>query len=351
MRVVFDALGKEQVLGNLLGKGGEGEVFALQSRPEVAVKLYHQELLQRRKGELREKIEAQIELYPALKHLPLAWPRISVFDSAGQWIGYAMGRAKGVPLRKMAHPALQKQVFPKLGRCEIATRLIRLLEVVQTLHRHGVMLGDVNLGNVLVVPENPAEVWLIDCDSMQVKAANGQHFPCPVGTPEFSAPEHQPGRGGASFVEVIRTPESDTYSLAILMFQCFMLGRHPFDQVDGKSPAHNMLKGDFPYGRNGIRPGTSGSIPAGPWYVIWSWLSFNLKNNFCTTFCEGGADPSLRTPIADWIKCLKQYQYAINNPEYGGLVDELRPSFAKPSKGVDGISVPAVSVSRSRFSL
>ena len=142
---VFDAGNRGQRLGAELGRGGEGSVHALVDRPDLAVKLYALEKLHARGPELRRKVEAQIALWPALQHQPLAWPRLSVFDADEQWIGYAMRRGAGQPLRKLAHPSLSAKYFPGLTRRFITGSLLELLACVQTLHGQGIHLGDVNL--------------------------------------------------------------------------------------------------------------------------------------------------------------------------------------------------------------
>ncbi|MBE9610831.1 protein kinase domain-containing protein [Chitinilyticum piscinae] len=344
---VFDPQGVPQQLAAQLGEGGEGAVYRLQVRPDVAVKVYHPDVLARHGVALRGKIEAQVALFqhiPALQQLPLAWPRLSVFNEAGEWVGYAMKAAEGVPLKKLAHPVLQKQVFPGLTRRQITRRLISLLGTIEVLHQYRIFVGDINLNNFLTEPGKDDTVWLIDCDSMQVFDEQGRHFPCRVGVAEFTAPEHQK----QSFDTVVRTAESDVYSLAILVFQCFMLGRHPFDQIDGGTPVQNMRKGHFPYGKTGIRPGMPGGIPPGPWYLQWSWLSFKLKNALCVTFREGGLQPTQRPRVRDWLKLLKEYEYSISNG-LGGLCDELRPPLPKSQAGISQ-TAPGLSNSRPVFS-
>ena len=97
------------------------------------------------------------------------------------------------------------------------------------------------------------------------------------------APEHH----GANLKVVDRTPESDLFSLAILMFKCLMLGRHPYDSVGGGDVQENLRRGHFPYGTGGAAPGFQGAIPNGPWYLIWSHLSFDLKTLLIRTFTDG----------------------------------------------------------------
>jgi DNA-binding helix-hairpin-helix protein with protein kinase domain len=318
---VFDAGNRGQRLGAELGRGGEGSVHALVDRPDLAVKLYALEKLHARGPELRRKVEAQIALWPALQHQPLAWPRLSVFDADEQWIGYAMRRGAGQPLRKLAHPSLSAKYFPGLTRRFITGSLLELLACVQTLHGQGIHLGDVNLNNFLCDPAT-GRITLIDCDSFQV-ATRQAFFPCPVGSQESTPPEHL----GQDFARIRRTAESDAFSLAIMIFQCLMLGRHPYDSVGGCNPVDNLREGHFPYGEGGTRPGSQGAIPEGPWYLLWSHLSGGLKAAFIRAFRDGAHDPQARPGVAEWHKLLKQYLYSIGQ---GWLTDELRPAAPKP---------------------
>lgn len=334
---IYDQNRQPQMLGQRLGGGGEGEVYRLQQRPDLAVKVYHADKLATQGKVLREKIDAQIALYHAnadLRNLPLAWPRLAVFNEKGEWIGYAMKAVQGIPMSSLAHPIQQREKLPSLTRRGIVRRLRPLLDCISTLHRHGVFIGDINLNNFLIEPACENNVWFIDCDSMQVRGANGRLHPCLVGVGEFTAPEHQ----GVEFAKAVRNAESDGYSLAVLIFKCFMHGRHPFDQVGGDAPERNMKKGHFPYGKNGIRPGSDGSVPQGPWYSQWSWLSYNLKDAFIQTFVEGGQQPQNRTGVAQWQKLLKEYDYSITHGK-GGLCDELRPPHPKPQGSVSRVSI------------
>lgn len=328
--VVFDATGAGKTLGPELDRGGEGTVYLLPERADLVVKIYAPEKLASRGDQLRDKVEVQIATWPGLKNQPLAWPRMSIYDDQGQWIGYVMRRGAGVTLRKLAHPKLSNQHFPGLSRHFVVESLLQVLRCVQTLHRQGIHLGDVNLNNFLCDPVS-GQVTLIDCDSFQIAPSNGPFFPCPVGSQDTTAPEHL----GVDFARVRRTSASDAFSLAILMFQCLMLGRHPYDSVGGCNPVDNLRQGHFPYGKGGARPGSQGAIPQGPWYLLWSHLSGRLKNAFIQTFTEGAANPQARPGIDDWCLLLKQYQYSIRQ---GWLSDEIRPTAPKPQGKLRGAS-------------
>ena len=60
---------------------------------------------------------------------------------------------------------------------------------------------------------------LIDCDSMQVRAG-GKVFHCTVAKGEYLAPELQ----GKDLATTDRTPESDNFALAVLLFLMLMEG-------------------------------------------------------------------------------------------------------------------------------
>ena len=52
--------GKAYVLGKRIGKGGEGEVYALDSHPDRAVKIYKEDLRGRREPKVRAMINSAL---------------------------------------------------------------------------------------------------------------------------------------------------------------------------------------------------------------------------------------------------------------------------------------------------
>lgn len=138
---------------------------------------------------------------------------------------------------------------------------------------------------------------MIDCDSYQIKIAN-KTYPCLVGSPDLTAPEHQ----NKPLKNVIRTPESEHFSIAIVLFMCLMLGRHPYDIIGGEDPVKNLQSGNFAYGT-----GNTG-IPKGQWYNIWSHMPYRIKSLFIQTFTEGVKFPKKRIDIQTWLEALKVYK-------------------------------------------
>lgn len=311
-------------------QGGEAAVHTVPQYPGVVVKLYHPQVLAKRHLILQEKIETMVS-NPTLarfkQHAQLSWPRFSVFDENQQWRGYAMKKADGVPMTRLAHAMAYREHFPGLDRPTLVSYLLSLLRTLHELHRADVSVGDYNPANFLCDPRAKA-VTLIDSDSWQVRTAD-KTYPCPVAAPDMLAPELL----GKNLGQLQRSEESERFSLAILLFKVLMLGRHPFDVVGGESPVENIRRGYFPYGIGG------GGIPKGPWFNIWSHLPYKLKEQFVRTFKEGCQNPEKRTSIKEWIELFKLYQKEMG---HGWHDVNIRPTSHKSSsyKGKQSLSQP-----------
>lgn len=320
MPAIYDMHVKAQTLSPRLAKGGEGEIYPLQGRGDILVKHYLDEVLNKDRAYLQAKITAMQALRPEFKAMNISWVAISVFDAQQQWRGYAMKKVEGHTMRSLAHMLLYKKHAPNLNRRDVANLMLSWLEVIQQLHQKQVMIGDYNLSNFMW---NPAtlEAGFIDCDSYQIQY-QGQTYRCLVGSPDLTAPEHH----GQSFRQVVRTPQSEYFSIAIILFMCFMLGRHPYDIVDGEDPVKNLQQGKFAYGKgnNGKR-----NIPKGQWYNIWSHMPYAMKNLFIQTFTEGAAHPSKRASIEQWQDVLQTY---IKEMDKGYHITEMVPAQPKTSE-------------------
>ncbi|QDZ26580.1 kinase [Noviherbaspirillum sp. UKPF54] len=300
MKVVYSSEREPQQLGELLAKGGEGEIYPLRDRPEILIKIYHDAILKKRGKDLQDKVQAMRQVTELRNNRKLSWPLIPVYDAQQRWVGYAMYRAKGIPMAKLAHAMLYQKNFPGLNRRKVAGYLLNLLETTRFLHNHGVMIGDCNLQNILCDP-NSEDVVLIDCDSYQL-SVSGKHYPCPVGMADMTPKEQQ----GKDFSKVLRTEESEAFSIAIIMFMSLMLGRHPYDIQGGTERAENLRRAAFAYGK-----GNKG-IPKGRWYNIWSHMPHKLKELFIRTFTDGAEAPQHRATLAEWIEALTLYRKEID---------------------------------------
>jgi len=211
-------------LGEKLGTGGEGSVFAVPARgQDLVAKLYHEPLLPQKHAKLVSMVACQSE---ALRGIS-AWPAALLHAGRkGPVRGFLMPRLfEHEAVHNVYGPAHRKVKYPKADWAFLVQVARNLAAAFDTIHSHGHVIGDVNQGNVFV--GSNALVRLIDCDSFQIAAADAL-FPCEVGVPHFTAPELLRAQ---SFRDVRRTVHHDNFGLAVLVFHLLFMGRHPFAGV------------------------------------------------------------------------------------------------------------------------
>lgn len=163
-------------LGEKLATGGEGSIYDLSDG--TVAKIYHRGKLTVGRREKLERMTAEPVCCEGV-----CWPKELLRDAEGNFVGYRMERARGTELQRalFTRPALEAH-FPNWKKADMVQLCITILEKICALHGRGIILGDINPLNILVV--SPTEVWFVDCDSYQIGG-----YPCPVGTVRFTAPE------------------------------------------------------------------------------------------------------------------------------------------------------------------
>lgn len=210
---------EQYITGRELGKGGEGSVYELQSHRGFVLKKYNEPLTL----DKVKKLELMVAMRSPSIEAYAAWPVDIVKDSTGTVCGFVMKKLTGyVPLHHVFSPMDRKKMFPDKGYNFLVHVARNVATAFYKLHEAGLVVGDVNEGNILISSSGMAA--FIDCDSFQVKGISNYFF-CEVGVPRYTPPELLKKQ---SFEEVIRTTNTDNFSLAVLIFQLLFLGRHPF---------------------------------------------------------------------------------------------------------------------------
>ena len=139
-------------------------------------------------------------------------------------------------------------------------------------------MGDLKPQNVLVCPRS-LRVTVVDTDSFQIAGRGGRLHGCPVITPEYTAPElHRQGLSRAR-----RTPASDAFALAVIVYQLLLGGSHPFEgDGEGRVP-DRIRRGQCP-----IVPGVT-AVRAPASAVPFSTIHPALREAFVRCFGEGHA--------------------------------------------------------------
>lgn len=212
-------IGKDRgSVAELIGKGGEGEVYAIKGRSGLAVKIYNTSLRTKRE----DKVRAMVGEGLADKTDLIAYPIDVVTDSHGKFLGFVMRLMPGHrPLHELYSPKSRLHHFPKVDYRFIVRAALNVARAVGKVYQTGCVIGDLNHSGVLVAHD--ATVALIDADSFQF-SLNGKSYPCDVGVPDFTPPELH----GKKLAFVQRTIEHDNFGLAVAIFHLLFMGRHPY---------------------------------------------------------------------------------------------------------------------------
>jgi DNA-binding helix-hairpin-helix protein with protein kinase domain len=218
--VLFDSISRPIRLGAEIGRGGEGSVFEVDAQPALVAKVYHKRPLL---DSQVAKLQAMASTWSTALESISSWPRSVLYDPvAKKPCGILMARMTDArPLHELYGTANRRKHFPECGWHHLVLAARNTAAAFQTLHDAGIVVGDVNQGNLLVDPKMC--VRMIDCDSFQI--TNGATvYNCPVGTPHFTPPELQT----LKLRDVVRTVNHDRFGLAVLIFHLIFVGRHPF---------------------------------------------------------------------------------------------------------------------------
>lgn len=309
MKPYCDETGRNlYILGELLGKGGEGGVYAIKNNSDLVIKLYYEN---NRTVEQEKKLIAMLACAPLDSglmmnppHVSIAWPRCVLYEQ-GYFVGYVMPRIVHSPdILKVFNPVFRSSYFPDFTWRHLHRTALNFATALNALHHEGIVMGDVNQKNVLVTKD--ALVTLIDTDSFQVRDnKTSQEFRCNVGVPEYTPPELQKLNLGS----IDRIQEHDRFGLGVLLFQLLMEGWHPFNAVPISAFAQNssneevhielIRRGIFPY-----TPNTEYSPP--PKAPRFQYLHSELRSLFASCFVEGFYDPSKRPTALQWIDALRK---------------------------------------------
>jgi DNA-binding helix-hairpin-helix protein with protein kinase domain len=217
---VVDSDGEKHLLGELIGKGGEGSVFAVDGKPSLAAKIFHH-------TPLSPASMAKLQAIVAHRTHGLdgiaTWPRSIVHAThTNEACGIVTPRVRNARhLHELYGTSARRRFFPQARWFHLVLAARNVAAAFDKLHESGIIVGDVNQGNLLV--DETMRVRFIDCDSFQIRSGE-QTFVCPVGTPHFTPPELQ----GIKLRDVERTVDHDRFGMAILLFHLLFVGRHPF---------------------------------------------------------------------------------------------------------------------------
>jgi DNA-binding helix-hairpin-helix protein with protein kinase domain len=300
-RIVRTQNGRSVVLGNELGKGGEGIVYELQGNVALAAKLYHKD----KAAERQQKIEAIVAAQWHKTTSCVAFPIDALLTAQGQFLGFTMARiARNKPIHDLYSPTSRKTAFPRANFPFLIHTALNIATAVANVHHTGCVIGDINHSGILIA-DNAIAV-LIDCDSFQV-TVGPKTFICKVGVPDFTPPELQ----GQRLDQFARTPNHDAFGLAVVIFNLLFMGRHPFAGRflgRGDIPPLETAIAQYRFAYSSRKHETQTEPP--PNVPVLSDVPQEMANAFETAFGQLGVAKARPTAL-DWVNILKRSQREI----------------------------------------
>lgn len=283
------------VLDTLLGEGGEGAAFAVDGNRVVKIFARDQITWHR-----RDKV--MLLVARGIRQSGICVPEALVTNAAGEFVGYMMPRAQGNEFRVIMNPRRFLKTFPGWTKADLVDVCISFLQKVSYLHSLNIVVGDINPKNVIVGPRK--HVWIIDADSWQLEG-----YPCPVGTPMFTAASAQ----GRPYAESLRTIEEERFAVATMLFMVLITGQYPYARAGSDGDIPRLVREGifaFQFGERSNR-----DQPEGNWKYMWSHLPRQLKELFWNTFHREGSRYATPPSADEWLRAFRQYRTWLGSPK------------------------------------
>lgn len=282
---VYDDEGKPVYLASKISTGAEGIVFRT-GDPDYVAKVYHKAVI----TPLRWRKLMRMR-QAAIRAKGLAWPCKLLYTFNKVPVGFVMPTAEGRTLGSVFDgPDAVLAHYPDWKRVDVVNTSISILQKIIYLHLHNVLIGDIQLKNMMI--KDTQNVFVIDMDSVQF-----EDMPCPVGTEDYTPPE----LWDYSFSAILREPVHEDYSCGILVFSLLFCGQHPYAQRLGKETLREeMLDRAFPYH---MQKAEESMVPLGGYDRIWDALPVRLKMMFVNAFSNG-----IRYEPTEWYDALLEYK-------------------------------------------
>lgn len=316
--IVISNKGISIMLKENIASGAEGDIYTFEvtereaSSDKYLCKIYKKNKMS---NAIIEKLKIMISKKIDIEGV--CWPISLLYNSHKEVVGYVMEKAFGYELQRslFIEPLRKKKLGTDWKRKDLIRLSLNILTTVDLLHKHNIIIGDINPGNIMI--DKNANAFFIDTDSYQIEG-----YPCPVGSPSFTHPDILRKK----FVSFLRKKEHEHFAIATLLFMILVPGKSPFAFQGGSSPAANIKKRNFvyPFSSKEITHYSRDIKKNTRWWYIWNNFPHRLKEAFFNSFVNSKVI-SIHGENG-WLKILDAYQYNIKK---GWVSDEIFPTTLK----------------------
>ncbi|QQQ78166.1 protein kinase [Saccharothrix sp. 6-C] len=282
--------GESITVGDLLGTGGQGEVYSglTADGREVAIKWY---LPHFQTQELQENITALVQVQsPSPLFL---WPTDIALDE--EQFGYVM------PLRPNGYVGMAEVLGRKvpIKFRELVRAAGHIVAAFKALQAKGLFYCDISDANLFL---DPATGDVLICDNDNVGST--RTVPRVLGTPRFMAPEIVRGEKKPSAL-------TDSFSMAVLLF-LLLMNDHPLHgAAEARIHVFDAAAMKQIYGDNPVfifDPNNNTNRPVGGVHlnapVFWQLYPQAVRDIFTKVFTDGMASPGQRPSFGQWESAL-----------------------------------------------
>jgi DNA-binding helix-hairpin-helix protein with protein kinase domain len=285
-----------------IARGGQAVMVAVDEDDHLVAKLYYEpsgEIVRRLVAILALVARGDLAFGEHAGRFRFAWPVALVADpEAGEILGFAMRRfdvRDDLPIAALFSGRLRTRLFPGADWRLVLTLARNLSALMASLHEHGVLVGDVSHRNLLA--NRSGVLTLLDCDSLQfTDPRSGEHFPSPVVTPEYAAPEVQLQPQAAP------TVAGDRFGLAVLVCRLLLLGDHPFMGFPPGAEEDTDIPHNIRLGATYVLAECDVEVPVG--VLDKALLPPEVARLAHAAFAEGHMDPEHRPTAREWVDAL-----------------------------------------------
>lgn len=308
-------------LSSKVATGGEGEIYNVNVIQSVSSahqgKKYVAKIYLKNNNDYKNKIQYMInyansydktDQHRFYKYFEetILWP-LCALDNNGNFMGYTMKLFSGQKLSgyiKVPLDVVTSKIFVGWKKLDLVKIALDIAKKVNFLHQNNIVLGDIDLDNIMLDLKTKKSA-IVDTDSFQIG-----NFICPVAHSDSAPPEVHYMQKTGQIRKIKRSPQSDNYSLAVVIFEILMLGYHPFQHKNANNNRSVEIdNGNFRYPYYVTDTKSISSIPSYEIAAIWSHLPRYIRKNFINTFSRNGYNnkSGARLTAKAWVIDLERY--------------------------------------------